>query len=786
MRALDRKLLRDFRRLWAQALAIALVLACGVLVVVTAFGMHGALETTRTAYYERQEFADLFAGARRAPNSLLPRIAAIDGVRAVDARVVGLATLEVPGGAPLAVGQVMSRPSGGGRLNRLVLQGGRFPVPGATDEVMVNAPFARENGLRPGDRIEANLNGHGRVLTVVGTALSPEFIYTIGPGALMPDNRRFGIVWMDEAAAAAAFDMTGAFNRLALALAPGTDAATVIDTVDRLLDPYGGQGAHGRDLQLSHSFIDAELAQLESAAWVLPPIFFLIAAFLVNMVIGRVVELERAEIGLLKALGYSNRAVLWHFLTLAGLVAAAGIVIGWVAGGWLAARTAALYATFFDFPFLIHAVSPIVYVASALLGLAAAGLGAAQAALRAARLAPAVAMAPPAPPRFTRGLADRLLSGLALPQTALMVLRGLLRWPVRAGLSALGLASAVAVVVAAGYLDAALEELMDVSFRAAARQDATVILADETGIAALPGIARLPGVLRAEPQQDHAVILRHGHREKRVGLSGLSAAGDLNRTVDARGNPVPLPEAGMLMPERLAAQLAAAPGDVLEVEFLTGPRRTVPVPVSATVTQYFGLTVYMELGALDRLLHQSPRITSAQVALDPVSTAAFERALADVPAVAGASMMGDVRRVFRETLQENMAIMTGIYVAVAMLIAIGVAYNAARIQMSERARELASLRILGFTRAEVSWVLIGETLILTLIALPPGWILGAGLSWAMTAGFESDLYAIPLVLEPASFARASLVVLAASLGAVLIVRRRIDSMDLVAVMKTRE
>jgi ABC-type nitrate/sulfonate/bicarbonate transport system permease component len=377
MHALDIKLLRDFRRLWAQALAIALVLACGVLVVLTAFGMYGALETTRAAYYERQRFADVFAEANRAPNSLLPALAAIDGVLGVDARVSGLATLDVPGGVPLAVGQVLSLPADDGELNRLVLRAGRMPEPGATDQIVVNAPFAEANGLRPGDRLTANLDGRQRVLTVTGTALSPEFIYTIGPGALMPDNRRFGILWMPTAAAAAAFDMEGAFNKLALRLAAGADTPAVIAAVDRLLDPYGGLGAHGRDLQVSNSFIDAELQQLQSTAWVLPPVFFLVAAFLVNMVIGRIVELERAEIGLLKALGYRDRAVLGHYLLLAGLIALTGIAIGWIVGSWLAAQTAALYATFFDFPFLIHTVSPAVYGLSALLGLAAAGFGAA-------------------------------------------------------------------------------------------------------------------------------------------------------------------------------------------------------------------------------------------------------------------------------------------------------------------------------------------------------------------------------------------------------------------------
>ncbi|MEC9311984.1 MAG: ABC transporter permease, partial [Pseudomonadota bacterium] len=290
MQALDLKLLRSFRRLWAQALAIALVLACGVSILLMAFGMERALDDTRAAYYERNRFADVFARATRVPDHEMGRVQAIDGVRAAEARVEHYAILDLPEKVETVTGLVLSLPGNGGPLlNVPLLRSGRLPDADASDEVAINDPFARANGLRPGDRFSANLNGQRRDLRVTGTVLSPEFIYTLGPGALLPDNETFGIIWLPERVAEAAFDMKGAFNSLSVKLNPAARQDEVIDRIDDILAPYGGLGAHGRDLQLSDQFIDAELSELRNTALILPPIFFGITAFLVNMVVGRIV-----------------------------------------------------------------------------------------------------------------------------------------------------------------------------------------------------------------------------------------------------------------------------------------------------------------------------------------------------------------------------------------------------------------------------------------------------------------------------------------------------------------
>ncbi|MEO0916378.1 MAG: ABC transporter permease, partial [Pseudomonadota bacterium] len=465
MAAIDRKLLRDFKRLWMQALAIALVLACGVAILLTSVGISVALSETRAAYYERNRFADVFVHATRAPDSLIAEIAEIEGVIALEARITGSAILDIPGRVRTSVGEIISLPETGfSVLNVPVLVSGRLPDPTAPNEIMVNAPFAEANDFLPGDGFSANIRGQKREFTIVGTALSPEFIYTIGPGAMMPDNEAFGIIWMPERAAAAAFNMSGAFNDLSLMLVPGAQTAPVIDALDDILEPYGSLGAFDRTTHVSDSFLDAEIAQMQGMATILPPIFFGISAFLVSMVMSRIIALERSEIGLLKAIGYSNTAICLHYLMLAGLIAIVAVVIGWIAGTWLARDTAAQYAEFFDFPFVIVRVPLWVYGAAGIAGLATTSIGAARSALQAANLAPAIAMQPPAPPRFKRSWIDIAMARMRFRQSTIMIFRSLLRWPLRSFLTALGLAMAVAAVIASLFINDSLDEIIDLAF----------------------------------------------------------------------------------------------------------------------------------------------------------------------------------------------------------------------------------------------------------------------------------------------------------------------------------
>ncbi|WP_102224913.1 ABC transporter permease [Acidimangrovimonas sediminis] len=787
MRALDRKLLRDLRRLWAQSLAIALVLGCGVMVLVLATATERSLTLTRDTYYDRARFAEVFATATRAPRSLLPEIARIPGVAQVEARVAMDVVLDMPGLARPAQARVLSLPEDGAPvLNRPTLRQGRMPTPGSTDDVAISENFGLANGLHPGDSFSAILNGQKRQLRVTGLMLSPEFIYLIGPGMLMPDDRHYGIIWMNEAPAAAAAGLTGAFDDVSLRLTRGASEPAVIAALDRLLAPYGGTGAHGRDRQVSDMFLRSEMDGLNAMALILPPIFLIVSAFLVNMVLSRLIGLERPIVGLLKAMGYSGREIAWHYLKLSIGIGVLGVLIGWIAGWWLGAGLTRLYTEFYRFPYLIYAPGSTSFAISGLMGMATVVLGALRAVRASARLHPAVAMSPPAPPLFRRGLLDRVAQMLRLRQTTMMILRSITRWPRRAAVTSLGVAAAISVLVACFFTFDSIAAVIDEAFTRTNRQNVTLQLTHDAPTSVIEAAAHLPGVMRVEGAYSLPVRLIHGPQSELTSVEARGADDMLTRVLDASGGAAPLPPEGIVLPESLAAKLDVRAGDSLRMALLVPPRETLEIRVSALMRQSLGETAHLSAPALFRLMRVAPQVNRLNLLVDTPALPALYAAVKDAPAIEGAQFWADIRQKFDETLNRNLTTSVTVYAILGILITVGVIYNAARIQLSERSYELASLRVLGFTRAEVGYVLVGELMLLTLLAIPPGLLGGYAFSALVAQGFTTDIVRIPLVISRRTYALAALIAVAAALAAALMVRRRLDRVSLATALKKRD
>ena len=786
MRALDIKVMRDLGRLWPQVLAIALVMAAGVATLVLGVGAYDSLSTTRERYYETNRFADIFANLTRAPLSLKGDIMAIDGVTAVETRIEKLALADIPAMAEPASVLLLSLPAGGEQtLNRIYLRSGRLPD-GQAGEAVVSDGFARAHRLAEGSTIRVLVNGRQRDLRISGTALSPDTIYALGPGALMPDERRFGILWLPESELAPTFDLVGAFNAVSLTLVRGARTEAVIAALDKILDRYGGRGAYARKDQQSHAFIDAELRQLQSMSRILPPIFLLVSAFLVNMTLARLIALEREQIGLLKAMGYASLDIVRHYLAFVSLIAFIGIAMGLAAGNWLGIGMTRLYAQFFSFPFLVFSRNPAVYGIAAAVTYAAAIVGAIKAVGEVATLSPAVAMAPPAPPLYRRFFGGRLdLSG-HVRQSSVVVMRHLTHWPLRTASGVLGMALSVAILVGSLWSFGSIEYLTDVTFRRADREDATLTFTDLRPMRALYETRRLPGVMQAEPFRAVAVKLRHGPGERRITLVGREPDATLARALDTALRPLPLPDSGIVVTEALAKALALGTGDMVEVDFQEGRRVKLLLPVSAIVTGYIGLAAFMDLDSLNRVSGDPAVMSGAYLSLDPSLRDELFTSIKAMPAAGFIALQYATLGKFRETLAQNVTIMVTVYASLAAIIAFGVVYNLARISLSEQGREMASLRVLGFTRGEVSALLLGELAVMVIMAQPVGWGLGYLFAVLMTEGFRTELYRVPLVVNREVYAWASLVVIAAAAASGLLVRRRIDRLDMIEVLKTRE
>lgn len=786
MTALHRKLLRDLARMWPQLLAAAMVMAAGIATLTMSLSTMSSLEGARTAYYERYRFPDVFAHLKRAPRSLAERLAEIPGVSRVLTRTVVEVSLDVPGLAEPAVGRIVSipdRPPYG--MAELHLRRGRLPEPGRAGEVVATEGFAEAHGMEPGAAIRAVINGTLEELRIVGVALSPEYVYQVRPGEVFPDDRRYGVFWMLDRELAPAFDLEGAFNDVALRLAPGTSEADVIARVDRLTEEYGGQGAHGRRDQSSDRYISDELDQLRIMAMIPPTIFLSATAFILNIVFSRLVRTQREQIAALKAFGYGRVQVAVHYLEMAMAVGLVGCVIGVFAGARLGLAMTEMYTRFFRFPvFEFHLDRRAVLIAAGV-GTGAAVFGVLSSVRRAASLPPAQAMRPESPPDYRATLVERLGVQRLFGPAGRMVVRHLERQPARAVFSSMGISLSVAVLIVGGFMQGAISFLIDYIFFTTQRQHMSVSLVEPASPAAAYDFERLPGVLASELFRAVPARLRAGSRSRLLGVTGLTAEPRLNRVLDEREQPVPMPADGLLLSDTLAAALGVREGDRVLLEVLEGQRPVVEVPVRAVARTYVGMAAYMEIGALNRLLREGEVVSGAFLLVDAAKSGALYADLKETPRVAAVTVKLAALDSFERTVAENILLMRMFNVMFATVIAFGVVYNSARVALAERAHELATLRILGFTRAEISTILLGELAVLTVAALPLGMVLGRVLAGVVTTAMGSETVRIPLVVTASTYAFAVTVVLGAAFVTGMIVRGNLDRLDLVAVLKTK-
>lgn len=787
IRPLEKKLFRDLLRLKGQLFAVCLVIACGIATYIAMLSTHDSLEEAMDSYYSRDRFAHLFASLKRAPERLRGRLEAVPGVRVVETRVVAQVTLDVPGTREAVSGRLVSLPDfGRPRLNDVHLRRGRLPEPRRDDEALVSEAFAEAHGLLPGDTLVTILNERKKVLRITGIALSPEFVYAIRPGGVLPDNRLFGILWMRRRPLASAFDMDGAFNDVVASIDHDALAERVAAEFDLVLDPFGCLGTTLRANQESNWYLQSEFEQIRATGMVMPFVFLGVAAFLLNVILSRLVEQQREQIALLKAFGYSNGRIGLHYLQLVLLVVLLAAALGCAGGAWMGKGTIAVYREYYRFPALDYLFRAPYLVQGGLVALLAALLGTLRALRAAVRLPPAEAMRPMPPARFQVTRFERLLARRWLGTISRMVLRNIGRRPWKALFSTVGIACSVALLVVGNGMMDSVRYIMDVQFSAAQREDLRVTFVQPRDSRAISDLARYPGVRYTEPLRTVAARLSHEHRFRRLGLIGIQDGARLTRPLDDETRPVPVPSEGLLVSSKLAEILAIEVGDVVRIDLLEGDRGSHALPVSRIFESFIGLGAYMEIDALNRMLQEGPVISGADLLVDSARLDPLHRRIKETPAIAAATSRKEAYRSFEETAAESLRISTLFMTFFAVVMACGVVYNNARLILAERTRELASMRVLGYRRGEISAILVGELLLLTALAIPLGFLFGAGLLHLSCQGLDSELYRIPTVILPRTLGIAFVTVAGAALISSLLVRRRLDRLDLVEVLKTRE
>ena len=784
---LDRKLLRDLSRIKGQAIAIGLVISLGVMMLVMMQGLVNTLDETRRAYYERYRLAEVFAPVKRSPERILGKLAAIPNVAAVEGRVTGDALIDLPDvDIPLRAQAVSLPDFGSPRLNAVYLASGRMLNSEHVDEILLLKGFANARNLVPGDALYATMNGARRRFQIVGIAESPEFLYTTAPGELAPDDGRFAVIWMSKAALSAAYDMDGAFNEALLSLGPDAHLPAVLNAVDRMLDSYGGLGAYGLEDHSSNRFISEEISGLRASATGVPPVFMAVAAFLLYIVVSRIVQSEREQIGLLKAFGYTSREVGLHYLKLVLIIAIGGAIAGSIMGIAAGRSLAAFYQNFFKFPFIVFQIEPSAFAIGLLVSTGTAVLGGLLVLRSVFALTPAVAMRPPAPADYSRAKGFSNWMKNRLDQPSRMVLRRVYRqWGRMAG-AVVGIATGMSLSVAMISVMAGFDQTLDLTFTVLDRSDATVIFINPMSSKTVFDLQHVEGVTFVEPFRSVPVVFRNGRYDYRGAISGLVENPQLSRALDGKKKPIALRKNGIVLSKPIAKILHIAPGDMLTVEVREGRRPTVQIPVSGISETLLGSPTYMDIESLNRILKEPGRVSGAYLSLDKSQSESVYTAIKNMPAVAGISLKQDSLEAFQRLMDTGAGATRYIMVLIAAVITFGIVYNTARIAYAERERDLASLRVIGFTKSEAAFVLLGELAVVTFAALPLGALLGYYLSIAIAEGFSTDIYQIPAEYSPANFGAAGIAVIVAAIASGWLVKRDSDRVDLVSALKSKE
>ena len=774
--------------MWRQGLAIIALLACGIATFVMSMSSTRSLDRSMSKYYSDYRFGEVFVTMTRAPNHLADRLKEIPGVNRVETRIVKSVILDIPEMAEPASCRVVSiGDDPNAMLNGIALLRGRIPNPTGRVEVLASEQFADAHGLQPGDELQVVMGGRNERLRVVGIAMSPEFIYVTQPGLLLTDNRRYGIVWMPRRQLEAAFNMEGAFNDATMTLRPRASVKDVLFHVDRLTAPYGGGGAYGRPDQASHHRVADEMQQTASMAFVTPSIFLGVATLLFNLVLSRMVRQQQEQIATLRAFGFYPHEIGSYYFKLVVILVCAGSILGSLMAIPLSWWIIDQYIQFFRFPTVIYDFAAKEAMIASIVAFVAASIGSYSAIGRAMRLPPAVAMRPEAPATDRHAFVDRLGLTRFLSPLTMMIARRLETNKRSTTFSIVGMAMGLSVLVLGSFFFDTIEYVTEVQFERTQRQDVTLTFNETTSPQALHDVRHLPGVSWAEPFRSVSVRLRNGPREHRVALMGLDEAPKLFRVLDDSQNPVALPPiSGVTISNKLSDILDVTTGDRITVEVLEGERQIIWTTVAATFADYTTPGAYLNRHELHRMLREGDRLSGAFLAVDPQKMNELYAEVKQTPAIASVLDRNAAHTNFVETIAENTYVMRLVNTAFAGIIAFGVIYNCALIVLAERSRDLATLRVMGFTRREVSIVIVGELAVITLLAIPIGLPIGYGFAYLATLALDTDTHRFPLVVYRATYAESTAVLLGIAFAASLFVRRMLDRLDLLAVLKVKE
>ncbi|MEK2643858.1 ABC transporter permease [Bdellovibrio sp. BCCA] len=785
MKALSRKLLRDLKTLRIQIITMAILVACGVTVLVASWSAYTSLRETQHSYYEQYQFADLFADVVRAPQSLIKSIRNIDGVDIAEGRLVEDALLDIPGQKEPALGRFISY-SPNSLINKIYLRQGRWPEKSSTIEVLVHESFAKAHHLNPGNSFFVSLKGQKRRLQVSGIGLSPEYVYALSPVALFPDDLHFGVLWMLHEDLERLSDMQGAFNSLVVKVTPGASLERSQKSLDILLAPYGSVGSYDRSRQISHLFVQDEIRQQKSMSSVVPGIFIVVAAFILHTVMSRLIGLQRTQIAALKSLGYSSRELIIYYWKLVTIILLLGILPSILFAQGIGEWYAVLYERYFRFPQISFSLSRQAILLGIVAGLVPGWLASSFSLLEVFALNPAEAMRPPTPSRFHRSFLEKEGLIASRKTQVKIILRNILSRPWRSFLSILGICASTAILVNGSFWSDIIDFVIQRQFQESQREDLEINFNHPRKLDVLSEIERIPGIFMVEGVRSIPVRLHFKNFKKDSVIASPDGVSTLRRILNRQGEPIKFKDGQVLLSAYFQKKFGLQEGDTVTFELADKSHPDFSAVVGGFVDDIVGSSIYATRTDLHHWISETPSISSVYARMDPGMAEQIYIRLKQFPEVASVTVKRLLFESFNATLSGMILTFTMILVAFAITISGAVLFNMSRINLSEKAWELASMRIMGFKTPEVFRILYLEMGIQVCLALPPGLFLGYGLSYLSTKWIHTDTFNFPLVIDIKTYALAVTVIVLTYFLTGWFLLTKVRSLSMTEALKARE
>ncbi len=784
---LKRKMLRDLMENKLAYSACLVIITIGLMLYTSISIVMDNLYEAKDNFYREARFADGFARIRGMPEAQVSRLAAIEGIAEIEGRLVKDVRVLYPEQEKNVYLRLVSLPGDKANpINTPLLMEGS-PLNQNTREIWVSPSFFEAQGLALGEQLPLLVEGRALSFTIVGTAQSPEFVYAMRTGReLYPMPETFGIAYLPFAVMKTLFQEGDQVNDLVFLLQPGYGYSDVEERLKPRLESYGLLSIFPRENQASHLILSMELQQLEGSATAMPLLFLGIAGAILYILLKRMVEQQRGQIGTLKAFGYTNGELVLHYLSYALWLGFCGGLLGGSLGIWLSFPFTEMYAIFFQLPGLSSQISYkyvglgmiLAFIFSAL-----AGYFGCRAALK---LQPAEAMRPAAPPPgHHTGLENWQFYWNLLTVQGKMATRNLFRNKQRSILTTIGIMFAFSMIATTWYFRTVAEILVFEQFALVQTHNLQVNFARPLSLQGVEReLGRFPGVKRLEPMLEVPATLKYRWLEKDSVILGLPHDAFLYNILTDKGERVAPPREGIVLAQRLADELGTRVGAELLLESYWA-RDTLKVEVVGIVPQYLGSNGYMEIEALNKLLGLGSLATAALLSLEDEAIPALRERYREAKPVAVMEESGALLDTFDE-LMASFGYMQYVFAVFGFIIAFAIIYNTSIVSLSERKRELASLKVMGMTSGEVLQVLTFEQWLSSILGMLAGIPFTLVLMHAMSRAFATDLFSIPVRTEAGLFIVALLGTVFSVLVAQWTIARRIGGLSLVEVLKERD